>query len=364
MPQEWWIPVLIICLFMIICGLASAVDLKQFVASLKEPKGILVGLLCQYGMLPLTAWALTIGFNYDYYSAVALILTATCPGGILSNFFAFLIGADLPLSVAMTTASTILSFAFIPLNVLLYIELALDKGKIPLAWFNLLISVIVLVIGIICGLLISWKEVAILKRILGVLSPLCLIFIVIVALYDNLTSDYPLNQLGWKYWIASLVLTTAGWLFGLLFALLWKMKKPSAVAVGIETSNQSTGVAIAILALSLADDPEAYDRVVSIPGIYTLLTWGVNLVFLVIFYYLGWVDDQTEDDKSTTCCTLIDSWKNKSSSKVSESDDEYEKEHGDSGVQSANSMVSDEVCHNVIVDDEEQGLVGDESVEA
>lgn len=312
---SWWTPTLVFSLFIMISAIASAVDLKTFWKRIKKPKGILIGLFCQYGLLPLLSWGLAKAFKLDYESSIALIITATCPGGILSNFFAFLIGADLPLSIAMTTASSLLSFAFIPLNSYLYIELALDEGSIDMAWSGLLISVAVLLVGIIVGMFIAWKKIRLLQKFLGIFAGVCLAYLVIVSLYDNLTSDYPLNVIGWKYFIAPLVLTSAGWILGLSFALLARLPKSSAVAVGIETSNQSTGLAIAILALSLGDDTDVYDRVVAIPAIYTLLTWGVNLVMIMIFYPLGWVDEKTDD--TITCCTLIRNYRNKSKGTVS-----------------------------------------------
>eukprot|EP01083_Nonionella_stella_P094369 264715_1 len=309
MPAWWWAPSLILSLFLMMCALASAVDVNAFVQKLKKPKGIFIGLICQYGFLPAMAYGLCHLFNFDYESSIALILTATCPGGLLSNFFAFTIGADLPLSIAMTTASSVLSFAFIPLNCFLYIQLGLNNPDgVSMDWSRLFISIIVIIIGVVVGLLLAWKKVKTAQRILAPLATLSLIYLIIVSLYDNFTSKYPLWTLSWTFYIAPLTLTVIGWISGLCFALLWKMPKSSAVSVGIETSNQSTGVAIAILALTVSD-PDTYFRVVTVPGIYTLLTWIVNGIAVVLFLKLGWVNEDRDGDQSVTCCTLIERYK-------------------------------------------------------
>eukprot|EP01084_Bolivina_argentea_P000877 1607_1 len=370
MAELWWTITLIISLFIMICALSSAVDINAFLQKLKKPKGIIIGLICQYAVLPLIAFGLCYLFKYDYESSVALILTATCPGGILSNAFAFAIGADLPLSIAMTTASSILSFAFIPLNCFIYIELGLNSSSsVNIDWSGLMTSIIVLIVGIVVGLLFAWKQVKYARQILGMLATLCLMYVVSVSLYDNFTSDYPLWKLTWEYYIGPLLLTLFGWIFGLIFALFWKMKKSSAVSVGIETSNQSTGVAIAILALSIPDI-QIYDRVVAIPGIYTLLTWAVNGIFVVIFLKLGWVDEET--DESVTCCTLIKKYKyrNKQDKEYVYDSDQERDDHEYENKNGVNENVNIELKNtdghhqtNIVVtnDEEEQCFLNVES---
>ena len=150
--EDFSTPSLALCLFIMMCALASGLDLEIFKKRLKKPKGIIIGLVCQFGFLPLIAFALANAFNFDYETSTSLVLTATCPGGVLSNFFAFAIGADLPLSIAMTTASSLLSFAFIPLNIFLYITLGLDSDGIEIDWVGLIGAIAILVIALLIGM--------------------------------------------------------------------------------------------------------------------------------------------------------------------------------------------------------------------
>lgn len=305
----------VVVLFTMIAAFMSATDINVFIKRLKKPKGILIGLICQYILLPLLGFSLATIFNFDYESSIALILTSTCPGGILSNFFCFLIGADLPLSVAMTTASTCLAFVFIPLNTFIYVTIALDSihdnsdRQVEIDWIGISTTTLALIIGGLFGAYISWKDIKIAKRILAPLTTLFLIVVIVIALYDNLTSEYPLYKLDWNVYIATLLLTVCGWIFGVLFAqLLCKMKKSSSVAIGVETSNQNSALAITILTLTVTNNDTLLNKVISIPGIYLFLTWGVNAVFLYMFYKLGWVE-QEKDDQSSSCCILIAKYK-------------------------------------------------------
>eukprot|EP01084_Bolivina_argentea_P154103 268659_1 len=303
----WKSIVVVIMLFVMICALASAVDVTAFIEKLKKPKGIVIGLCCQYGFLPVMGYILCIIFDFDYETSVAMLLTATCPGGVLSNFFAFTIGADLPLSIAMTTSSSILAFAFIPLNSFLYVQLGLDQGdSVAIDWLGLFISTIVLLFGIVVGLYIAWKKILIAQKILAPMATLFILIVIVMSFYDNLTSDYPFYKISWKYHIAPLILSLLGWIFGLFFALLLRLPKPSSVSVGIETSNQNGALAMTILALSIPDS-DIYNKVVVIPAMYMILSWVVNAFFVILFLKLGWVND--ENDKSINLCKLIRNYK-------------------------------------------------------
>eukprot|EP01084_Bolivina_argentea_P080113 145150_1 len=315
---------IVVMLFVMICALASAVDVSAFITKLKKPKGILIGLICQYGFLPLMGYLLCLTFDFDYETSIALILTSTCPGGVLSNFFAFTIGADLPLSIAMTTTSSILAFAFIPLNSFLYIKLGLEQAEnVAVDWFGLFISTIVLICGIVIGLYIAYKKIVLAQKILAPLASLFILIVIIASFYDNLTSEYPFYAISWKYHVAPLVLTTCGWVFGLFFALLTRLRKVSAVSVGIETSNQNGALAMTILALSIPSD-DIYNRVVVIPAEYMILSWIVNLVFVLVFLKLGWVDVESEDenDQSVNLCILIRRYKNRKTTNETEQDND------------------------------------------
>ena len=142
----------LVTILILLASLSSALDVDQFIKSLRNPKGIIIGLLCQYGILPVTAFGLTQLFDLDPSLGVALVIVGTCPGGALSNFWCFFFNADLPLSIAMTTCSSILCFAFIAGNGALYIPIISKDTDLTLNWLSLGLSVAAVLIGIIIGI--------------------------------------------------------------------------------------------------------------------------------------------------------------------------------------------------------------------
>ena len=115
------------------------------------------------------------------------------------------------------------------------------------------------------------------------------------------------------YHIYVYIIQTLGLVFGLGFSLLFKLPKPSAVSVGIETSQQNTGLCMAILMVTIKDDDQL-DRALGIPIIYTMLCWIVNLIYIYILYKMGWtmrddIDSNETEKEEINLCVLIQRYK-------------------------------------------------------
>lgn len=78
-------------------GLGCTVELSQLGAQLRRPLGLLLALLCQFGLMPLLAFLLALIFALDEVAAVAVLLCGCCPGGNLSNLMSLLVDGDMNL---------------------------------------------------------------------------------------------------------------------------------------------------------------------------------------------------------------------------------------------------------------------------
>jgi BASS family bile acid:Na+ symporter len=94
-------------------GLSLTVaDLRRVAAS---PGRVFAGFCLQFSIMPALAWALARALALPLDLAVGLCLVGCAPGGTASNVVTFLARADVPLSVAMTTASTLGAVVMTPL---------------------------------------------------------------------------------------------------------------------------------------------------------------------------------------------------------------------------------------------------------
>ena len=183
----------LVTILILIASLTSTIDLHQFLQSIKKPKGIVIGVVCQYGILPVTAFALAQLFDLDPSLGVAMVIVGTCPGGAMSNFWCFFFNADLPLSIAMTTCSSILCFAFIAGNGALYIPIISEDTDLTLDWLSLGLSVAAVLVGIVIGMVIAYIHNVKLLKIMGVLGVATMLVILIWTLTGVGQSDAKLR---------------------------------------------------------------------------------------------------------------------------------------------------------------------------
>lgn len=112
MAVDLLIPVIVVFL-MVATG--TGVQVSQFRLVLAFPLALLGGTIAQVLLLPLVALLLIWISDPAPELAAGLVLVAASPGGALSNVYCYLGRLDVSLSVMLTTLSTLLSFAALPL---------------------------------------------------------------------------------------------------------------------------------------------------------------------------------------------------------------------------------------------------------
>ena len=96
-------------LMVIMFGMGLTLTLPDFAVVARRPWPIILGVLLQFIVMPLSALFVTWAFQLDPALAVGVILVRCAPGGTASNVVAYLAKGDVALSVAMTSVSTLLS---------------------------------------------------------------------------------------------------------------------------------------------------------------------------------------------------------------------------------------------------------------
>ena len=140
-------------IFLIMVGVGVSCERELFIKMCKSPKALkaaAVGVACQFGIMPVVSYLLSLIFQVDGYAAFGFVLTGCMPGGSVSNMFALWGQGVLELSVFMTIISTLTAFAMTPLWLYVYTQaigldsaLALDQIAIAFA-----LIVIPLAIGV------------------------------------------------------------------------------------------------------------------------------------------------------------------------------------------------------------------------
>ena len=76
---------------------------------------IIICIVCQYSIMPLTGWTLTKIFTFPPEIAAGIILIGSCPSGLASNVMSYLARANVALSVTLTALATVMAPLMTPL---------------------------------------------------------------------------------------------------------------------------------------------------------------------------------------------------------------------------------------------------------
>ncbi|KAF7654798.1 hypothetical protein LDENG_00064580 [Lucifuga dentata] len=112
----------IIILFITMISLGCTMDVFKIKTHILQPKGVVIGLLAQFGIMPLAAFCLTKMLQLEPIKAVTVLICGCCPGGNLSNVFSLALNGDMNLSILMTTCSSIVALGMMPLLLFLFCQ--------------------------------------------------------------------------------------------------------------------------------------------------------------------------------------------------------------------------------------------------
>ena len=220
--------------------------------------GILIGLVCQFVLLPLAGFA-SIRFFYpdDPVHGIPLLVTVCSPGGSYSNWWCSLFNSDLPLSMAMTTASSLLAIATLPINLLIYLKLSYpsEEDHVAVDWAGLFTSLAVVVGGIVSGLVVGsrrprWRDG------LGRLGNLAGVSLILIGFFFSSNSSSPIWARDADFYLGVAVPCVFGLAVSLGFAFACGLPKPQCLSVTIETCYQNTAIPLAVVLSSFSNYDE------------------------------------------------------------------------------------------------------------
>ena len=272
-----------IVLAFVMFGVALGIKPKTFVDIVKDPRSVLLGVVCQLILLPALTFLLTITFKNWLSPMIALgmLLVAACPGGNISNFITSLSRGNTELSVSLTAINTAVCIFTTPLNFSfwggLYLRFAekrmlLPELEIPF-WEIFKTIVILLGIPLVLGMLCSQylpKVAKALKKPMQYLSVAFFIIMVVLTFGNNI--DAFMKCIRYIFLIVlvhNLLALGIGFGTGTLFKVPYKDRR----ALTIETGIQNSG-----LGLVLLFNPHIFDPAIwSNNGGMVVITawWGV-----------------------------------------------------------------------------------------
>lgn len=108
-----WLMLIIIQLVMF--GMGIQMKLEDFTSVGKTGRGVAIGLICHFSIMPLMGLLLTKVFHFEPEIAAGIILIGSTSSGLASNVMVYLARANLMLSVVVTAMATMAAPFFTPL---------------------------------------------------------------------------------------------------------------------------------------------------------------------------------------------------------------------------------------------------------
>ncbi|MFK8003920.1 MAG: bile acid:sodium symporter [Polyangiales bacterium] len=258
---------LAVLLLVLMTGMGATLTPKSFRDVASRPKGVLIGLLSQFGWMPLIAFGLASGLGLSPALAVGLIIVGCTPGGTTSNLFAYYSRADVALSISMTVVSTVVAVVAMPLLVAFYVSsvegLAFD---VPLKSIATTLALVLVPVGIGMGIRAKSEVAAKRAEKLGSWSGVAVLVVLIASsVWRNQSVFVEIPAGGY---VAAFLLGLIGLIAGYGVSALLRLPEPQRRAVALETGIQNSPLAFAIVLSALPETMQ--DEAIRLPMLYAL----------------------------------------------------------------------------------------------
>jgi BASS family bile acid:Na+ symporter len=266
------IPLLQIIMF----GMGTELSLKDFANVIRMPKGIIVGVVCHYVIMPGIGFAVANLFNFPPEIAAGIILVGCCPSGLASNVMCYLARANLALSVSVTTISTMLAPFLTPL-----LMSALGGSFVAIDFWAMVWDITkIVIIPVTAGLAfhylvrgrLQWLDKA--MPLLSMAGIAVILTIMVAAGRDNLL------KVGALLLVATIIHNVLGYFLGYWSARVLRFHERDcrtiALEVGMQNAGLASGLALGMGKLATAGlAPAIFGPVMNITG-SSLASWWHN----------------------------------------------------------------------------------------
>lgn len=241
--NEFKFSALIVPLIQVIMfGMGTSMSIKDFLGVVKMPKGVLIGVLCQFTIMPFIGFTLAKLSGFAPEIAAGIILIGCSPSGMASNVMAFLAKANLALSITVTSVTTLLAPIVTP-----FLMGWLAGEFVAIDVMDMMISIVkMVIIPIGAGLIFNYflrgkaKWLDDLMPIISMAAIALILVVIVAAGRDSLLDIGPL--------LIGLVVfhNLSGYALGYWASRLLRLSEKDCRTIAIEVGMQNGGLASGI----------------------------------------------------------------------------------------------------------------------
>lgn len=227
---------------LIMFGMGTSMSVKDFAAVIKTPKGVVIGVLSQFIIMPFLGYTLATLSGLPPEIAAGIVLIGCSPSGLASNVMCYLAKANLALSLTVTSLTTLLAPFITPLLMKLLAGEMVEIDVFKMMWDISKMIIIPIGAGLIFNRLLSgkskWLDDA--MPFVSMFGIAFILTIIVAAGRDSLLTIGPLLV------VLVIIHNTCGYLLGYWSGRLFKMPEKDCRTIAIEVGMQNAGLASGI----------------------------------------------------------------------------------------------------------------------
>ena len=257
-----------VMMMVIMLGMGASLTFRDFLIAFKKPKGVIVGLVCQYGIMPFLGYLLAVALGLPPALTVGLILMGCMPGGTTSNIFTYFSKGTLALSIMMTSVSTLVAVVAVPSLIAFYTQSAGVSGEFAIPASNVAQVLLVLLVPTLIGMTLR-KSNPNIGATIELLGSLLGVFVIVFLIGSWVPRNYQLLlSTPWQVFFAAIGVGLFGMLSGYWLSRMLKQDRNRSRTISLETGIQNGPLAVLIVTLTFKG--EMQQQVLLIPILYSL----------------------------------------------------------------------------------------------
>lgn len=267
--KELIVPLLQLIMF----GVGTTMGYKDFGGIVRTPKAVIIGITCQFTIMPLVGFTIANTFDFPPEIAAGVILIGCVPSGLASNVMSYIANANVALSITVTAIATILAPLMTPVLMKLLAGQFVSVDFLTMMWDIIKMVILPICAGLLYNYFLGGRFPALDRAmpVVSMVSIALIITIITAAGRDSLLAVGPMLVLA--VLIHNLTGFALGYSVSRISGLDEKSCRTIAIEVGLQNGGLASGLALQmgkVATVGLA--PAIFGPLMNITG-SSLATW-------------------------------------------------------------------------------------------
>jgi BASS family bile acid:Na+ symporter len=255
-------------------GVGATMGWRDFAAVATNPRGVVVGLLAQFVIMPFVGFGLSRAFAFDAEVAAGVVLIGCVPCGLASNVINYIAKANVPLSITLTACATLLGPAVTPALMRFLGRTLVEIDVAAMTWDMTKIVLLPIAAGLVINQALGERA----KYLHGVLPLVSVAGIVVIVGIITAAGYERLRQVGPALALCALLHNTVGYCLGYFAGRLCGLgvrdSRTVAIEVGMQNGGLAAGLAQGMAKPAMALAPVLFATIMNVTGSVLAAFWA------------------------------------------------------------------------------------------